>query len=136
MAGPSKPDRATTPLDQTLDKTEAVAAEVQRASDDLAVINTVLEQELPDDVQVGDVAQAIEHTGQLEKKLAESAEALAEVSATLAQEIEKRTESSARRRLMRSLRDQPLPCSADERPSAFSYAMVGRCRRKPAYPPR
>ena len=94
MAGPSKPDRATTPLDQTLDKTEAVAAEVQRASDDLAVINTVLEQELPEDVQVGDVAQAIEHTGQLEKKLAESAEALAEVSATLAQEIEKRTESA------------------------------------------
>jgi hypothetical protein len=92
MAGPSKPDRATTPLDQTLDKTEEVAAEVQRASDDLAVINTVLEQELPGDVQVGDVAQAIEHTGQLEKKLAESAEALAEVSATLAQEIEKRTE--------------------------------------------
>ncbi len=92
MTGPSTPDRATTPLDQTLEKTEAVAAEVQSASDNLAVINTVLEQELPDDVQVGDVAQAIEHTGQLEKKLAESAEALAEVSATLAQEIEKRTE--------------------------------------------
>ena len=92
MPGPSTQDRATTPLDQTLEKTEAVAAEVQSASDNLAVINTVLEQELPDDVQVGDVAQAIEHTGQLEKKLAESAEALAEVSATLAQEIEKRTE--------------------------------------------
>jgi hypothetical protein len=92
MPGPSTQDRATTPLDQTLQKTEAVAAEVQSASDNLAVINTVLEQELPDDVQVGDVAQAIEHTGQLEKKLAESAEALAEVSATLAQEIEKRTE--------------------------------------------
>jgi hypothetical protein len=92
MAGQSKPDRATAPLDQTLEKTEAVAAEVQRASDDLAVINTVLEQELPDEVQVGDVAQAIEHTGQLEKKLAESAETLAEVNATLAEEIEKRTE--------------------------------------------
>jgi hypothetical protein len=92
MAGQSKPDRAAAPLDQALEKTEAVAAEVQRASDDLAVINTVLEQELPDEVQVGDVAQAIEHTGQLEKKLAESAETLAEVNATLAEEIEKRTE--------------------------------------------
>jgi hypothetical protein len=92
MAGQSKPERAAAALDQTLQKTEAVAAEVQRASDDLAVINTVLEQELPDEVQVGDVAQAIEHTGQLEKKLAESAETLAEVNATLAEEIEKRTE--------------------------------------------
>lgn len=77
-------------LDQTLEKTETVAAEVQRAADDLAVVNTVLEQELPDDVQVGDVAQAIEHTGRLEKKLAQSAEALAEVNAALSQEIEKR----------------------------------------------
>jgi hypothetical protein len=92
MAGQSKPERAAAALDQTLQKTEAVAAEVQRASDDLAVINTVLEQELPDEMQVGDVAQAIEHTGQLEKKLAESAETLAEVNATLAEEIEKRTE--------------------------------------------
>ncbi|MBT2299915.1 hypothetical protein J7E70_05505 [Variovorax paradoxus] len=92
MAGQSKADRAAAPLDQALEKTEAVAAEVQRASDDLAVINAVLEQELPDEAQVGDVAQAIEHTGQLEKKLAESAETLAEVNATLAEEIEKRTE--------------------------------------------
>ena len=65
---------------------------MQRSSDFLAVINTVLGQELPDEVQVGDVAQAIEHTGQLEKKLAESAETLAGVSASLAEEIGKRTE--------------------------------------------
>jgi hypothetical protein len=92
MAGQSKPDRVAAPLDRTLEKTEAVAAEVQRASDDLAIINTVLEQELPNEAQVGDVAQAIEHTSQLEKKLAESAETLAEVNATLAEEIGKRTE--------------------------------------------
>jgi len=79
-----------TSLDQTLEKTETVAAEVQRAADNLAVVNNVLEQELPADVQVGEVAQALEHTGRLEKKLAESAEALAEVNAALSQEIEKR----------------------------------------------
>jgi hypothetical protein len=94
MTGQGKPDRAAAPLDQALDKTEAVAAEVQRASDDLAVINTVLEQELPEEVQVGDVAQAIEHTGQLEKRLAESAETLAEVNAALAEEIEKRNRTA------------------------------------------
>ncbi|MEJ7687600.1 MAG: hypothetical protein WKG52_11740 [Variovorax sp.] len=72
-----------------MDKTEAIAADVQRASEDLAVINTVLDQELPKDVQVGDVAQAIEHTGELEKKLADWAQQVAEVSAALAHEIEK-----------------------------------------------
>lgn len=95
MAGQSKSrNRAATALDQTLEKTETVAAEVQHASDNLAVINTVLEQELPDEVQVGDVAQAIERTGELEKKLAKSAEALAEANEALAKEIEKRAESA------------------------------------------
>ena len=53
-------------------------------------MNTVLEQELPVEVLVGEVAQAIEHTGDLEMKLAKSAEQLAEVSAALAQQIGKR----------------------------------------------
>ncbi len=94
MPGQNRPHRAAAQLDQTLDKTEAVAADVQRASEDLAVINTVLEQELPKNVQVGDVAQAIEHTGELERKLADSAQQLAEVNAALAQEIEKRNEAT------------------------------------------
>jgi hypothetical protein len=98
MTGQGKSDRPAAPLDQTLDKTEAVAAEVQRASDELAVISTVLEQELPEEVQVGDIAQAIEHTGQLEKRLAESAETLAEVNAALAEEIEKRNRMAANER--------------------------------------
>jgi hypothetical protein len=84
-----------TPLEQAFEKSETAAADVQRAADDLAVVNTVLEQELPDEVQVGDVAQAIEHTGHLEKKLAKSAEQLAEVSAALAKEIGKRADADA-----------------------------------------
>ena len=98
MAGqpqPTPPD--DTSLEQTLEKTEAVAADVQRASDNLAVVNTVLEQELPEDIQVGEVAQAIEHTSQLEEKLAKSAETLAEVNAALSEEIEKRLEITAQR---------------------------------------
>jgi len=107
-------------LDHTLDKTEAVAADVQRASDDLAVINTVLEQELPEEVQVGDVAQAIEHTGQLEKKLAQSAETLAQVNAALTQEIEKRIEATIERDENQAVidkltaRQQPRPQSAED----------------------
>lgn len=98
----AKPDAGMT-LDQSAGKTGAVAAEVQRASEDLLVINTVLEQELPDELQVGEVAQAIEHTGHLEKKLAESAESLAEVHAALAKEIEKRKVVTAQRDASRAL---------------------------------
>ncbi|SEF27879.1 hypothetical protein SAMN03159371_03261 [Variovorax sp. NFACC28] len=98
MAGkPENQSRGTTPLDRTLKKSEQVAADVQRASDNLAVVNTVLEQELPEEVQVGEVAQAIEHTSQLEEKLAKSAEKLAEVNAALSEEIEKRLEVTAER---------------------------------------
>lgn len=99
MAGqqPQTPPRGTTSLDKTLAKSEQVAADVQRASDNLAVVSTVLEQELPDEVQVGEVAQAIEHTSQLEEKLAKSAEKLAEVNAALSEEIEKRIEVTAQR---------------------------------------
>ena len=98
MAGHSQTSpRGTTSLDHTLKKSEQVAADVQRASDNLAVVNTVLEQELPEEVQVGEVAQAIEHTSQLEEKLAKSAEKLAEVNAALSEEIEKRLEATAER---------------------------------------
>lgn len=91
------------PLDQTPGKTQAVAADVKRASEDLLVIGTVLEQELPDELQVGEVAQAIEHTGHLEKKLAESAESLTEVHAALEEEIEKRKNATAQRDASRAL---------------------------------
>jgi len=98
MAGQPQPTPpGDTSLEQTLEKTEAVAADVQRASDNLAVVNTVLEQELPQEIQVGEVAQAIEHTSQLEEKLAKSAETLAEVNAALSEEIEKRQEITAQR---------------------------------------
>ena len=95
MAGQTPRDKTT--LDKTLRKSEEVAADVQRASDNLAVVSTVLEQELPDEIQVGEVAQAIEHTSQLEEKLAKSAEKLAEVNAALSEEIEKRLEVTAER---------------------------------------
>lgn len=72
------------------EKTKAVEADLLRASDQVAVIGTVLAQQLPDDVQVGDVAQAIEQTEELEQKLAESAATLAEVSTELGREIQQR----------------------------------------------
>lgn len=77
-----------------LQKTEEVIADLESASDHAMVIGTVLEKELPAEVQVGDVAQAIEQTGDLKQQLAESAETLTEVSAELVEEIVKRRQVS------------------------------------------
>ena len=83
-----------TTLQQTLNTTQTVTSDVRRTADHLSLINTVLEQDLPEEVQVGDVAQAIDQTGSLKVKLAESADALAEVNEALKIEIEKREKVS------------------------------------------
>ena len=79
-------------LQKPLEKTQAVTADLHNASDHALVIGTVLAQELPERVQVGEIAQAIEQTEDLKNKLAESAETLNEVSAELEQEIATRRE--------------------------------------------
>ena len=89
--GVSHHDRSDV-LQQTHRKTKAVEADIQRASDHAGVIGAVLAQELPDEIQVGEVAQAIEQTEELEQKLAQSAATLADVSAELGREIKKRRE--------------------------------------------
>ena len=71
---------------------KTVEAEIQSAADHVGVIGAVLAHELPDEVQVGDVAQAIEQTENLEQQLAESAATLADVAAELGREIKKRRE--------------------------------------------
>lgn len=87
-------DDDTNSLVKPLQKTEAVAADLKHASDHAMVIGTVLSQELPAQVQVGEVAQAIDQTGELKEKLAQSAETLTEVSAELVEEIVKRRKVS------------------------------------------
>ena len=82
-------------LQETRKKTKAAEVDIQRAADHAGVIGTVLAQEIPDEVQVGDVAQAIEQTEELEHKLAESAATLAEVSVELGREVKKRRKVTA-----------------------------------------
>lgn len=77
-------------LDEAQERMKAVEVEIRKASDHAAVLGTVLAQQLPDEVQVGEVAQAIEQTEDLEQQLAESAATLANVSAELGREIKKR----------------------------------------------
>jgi len=99
-------------LEAMRSKTKAVKVEIELASDHAAVIGTVLAQELPEELQVGEVAQAIEQTGDLEQRLAQSAETLADVSAELQCEIEKRRaaadELTASRADVERLSDQLL----------------------------
>lgn len=81
-------------LQKPLLKTQAVTADLESASSHAMVIGTVLSQELPEQVRVGEVAQAIDQTAELKVKLAESAQTLTEVSAELEQEINKRREAA------------------------------------------
>ena len=54
--------------------------------------NAVLKHELPDHVQIGDVAQALQRTDELEVKINDTAQDLAQVNEVLAQEIDQRVD--------------------------------------------
>ena len=80
------------PLERALEQNETAQAVVEQSAVELLVINTVLKQEIPDDVQTGDVAQALQRTDALEIKISDTAQELAQVNEVLAQEIDQRFE--------------------------------------------
>lgn len=80
----------STPLSRALDQNEAVKETVEQSANELFVINTVLKQELPNEAQAGDVAQALIKSDELETRIQESAEDLAQVNQVLEQEISER----------------------------------------------
>ena len=88
----SKPSTATKPLEQALDRNEAVHEAVKQSADELLVINAVLKQEIPDHVQTGDVAEALQKTEKIESRISESAADLAHVNQLLEQEIDERAD--------------------------------------------
>lgn len=103
-------------LQQAHQTTQAVQGEIERAADQAAVIGTVLAQALPEEVQVGDVATAIEQTEVLEQKLADSAEALADVTAELEREIKQREAMTEQLDQSRAEVDRLLDHADDEHP--------------------
>jgi C4-dicarboxylate-specific signal transduction histidine kinase len=90
MSSSSSSTPESTPLVRALDQNEAVKETVEQSANELLVINAVLKQELPDEVQAGEVAQALRKTDELESRIHESAEDLAQVNQVLAQEIGER----------------------------------------------
>lgn len=81
--------QAVEALERTIDQAKAVAAEIRQAADNLAVVNTVLEEALPEHVQVGEVAQALDQSGQVEAQINRSAEVL-DALETAQAELEKK----------------------------------------------
>ena len=83
---------AAAPLVRALDQNEAVKDTVEQSANELLVINAVLKQELPKEMQAGEVAQALRKTDELETRIHDSAEDLAQVNQVLAQEIDERAD--------------------------------------------
>jgi hypothetical protein len=77
-------------LATVLDVNEAIQQTVEQSAAELVMINTVLEQELPADIQSGDVAQALERAHGIEATIHQTAQELAEVNQALAEEIDHR----------------------------------------------
>lgn len=84
------PSSPPTPLQDALDQNEAVKDTVEQSAAELVVINAVLKQEVPPDVQTGEVAQALQKTDALEERIQASADDLGKVNEALKQEIDER----------------------------------------------
>lgn len=80
----------STPLASARDQNEAVQHNIEKSVAELELINTVLQQELPDHIQSDDVALALEKSSELECRIQQSAHDLAEVNETLSHEIAER----------------------------------------------
>ncbi len=87
---PNTPAASNTPLARARDQNEAAQQSIEKSVVELELINTVLQQELPDHVQSQDVALALEKNSELESKIQDTANDLAEVNETLTQEIAER----------------------------------------------
>ncbi|MGB4116117.1 MAG: hypothetical protein WBK51_06185 [Polaromonas sp.] len=82
----------STPLERALEQNETAQHVVEQSAAELVVIHAVLTQEIPDHVQTGDVAHALQRTDELETKINDTAQELAQVNEVLVQEIGERVE--------------------------------------------
>ena len=92
MPDPSHTSSEKPQLARALEKNDAVQDAVERSAQELFVINSVLEKEIPPAVKTGDIAMALVKTAELEDKIQASAEELAHVNELLQKEISERAE--------------------------------------------
>ncbi len=86
----AKTTASATLLEQALAQNEGVKDSLVAVADDLLLVSTVLKQELPDNAQSADVAQALEKHDELETQVQECASELESVNQALASEIGER----------------------------------------------
>jgi hypothetical protein len=87
---PTSSPESAEPLKQALAQTQQVQAKLNSGAQELFVISEVLKQEVPPEVRIGDVAQAIEKHEALEDTVQGCADDLEDVSQALAREVARR----------------------------------------------
>ncbi|QGW80833.1 hypothetical protein [Variovorax paradoxus] len=87
MTRPSHDDKDPADLAKALEENKHAAATVQEVAEDLSVVHTVLDSEVPKETLHPDVSQAIEQTDQLKDKLRSAEEKLKTVNETLEQQV-------------------------------------------------
>jgi phosphoglycerate-specific signal transduction histidine kinase len=86
----STSSHGTRPLLKALNQNDGVEEVVKQSAYDLLVINAVLKKNIPEQSQMGDLAQALDKTEHIEDKIQESAEELGEVNTLLEHEVDER----------------------------------------------
>ncbi len=92
MSHPTPPAQGMPQLARALEKNDAIQTKVERSAQELDLVSSVLEKQIPDSVKKGDVAMALVKTAELEDRIQESADELAHVNELLQQEITERAE--------------------------------------------
>jgi C4-dicarboxylate-specific signal transduction histidine kinase len=90
MSKHTTPSQQKPQLARALEKNDAIQGTVERSAQELDLVNSVLEKEIPVAVKKGDIAMALEKTAELEDQIQASADELAHVNELLAQEITER----------------------------------------------
>jgi hypothetical protein len=80
----AQPETAS-PIVEALGKNRDATEEVKKVADDLLVVQAVLKEEIAQSSQPDLVDRAVEHAGELERRLSKSAELLDEVNESLEQ---------------------------------------------------
>jgi hypothetical protein len=79
------------PLSDAIQKNKQATEEVKDAADDLFVVHTVLDKELPKDPKSKEAKEAVSQTKKIEKRLSSAAKKLDGVNEALQREARTRT---------------------------------------------
>lgn len=87
MTRPSPDEKDPADLSKALEDNKQATETIQEVAEDLSVVHTVLDSEVPKETLHPDVGQAIEQTDQLKDKLRSAEEKLKTVNETLEQQV-------------------------------------------------